>query len=47
MKKTNIISLLPKLRSRPARVAQKGKKGNNIIHVRFSPARRPTLPPAA
>jgi len=44
--KKNIISILPYLRSRPARAARKGKK-DNIIHVRFAPARRPTLPPAA
>ena len=47
MKKNNIVSLLPKLRSRPERPAQKGQKDNIIHNVRFTPTQRRTLPPAA
>ena len=47
MKKTNIVSLLPYLRSLPERVSHKGQKDNIIHNVRFTPTPRRTLPPAA
>ena len=47
MKKNNVVSILPYLRPRPERTAQKGKADNIIHNVRFTPVRRPSLPPAA